>query len=52
MIEYAVLNRRQIGNSEALENEINHFARKGWRIICSIHKEIILARKVKILEDD
>lgn len=48
-VEYGILETRRVRNKKGLnklEDEINHLAKMGWRVKCSIGTRIILIRKI------
>lgn len=50
MIEYGILElkkRRGKRSLEKLEDELNHLAKIGWRVKCSVGTRIILFRKIE-----
>jgi len=49
MIEYAVLEYKRRQN---LEEDLNTYTKKGWRVKCSTPNGLIMMRKVKIEEED
>ena len=51
MIEYALLTLRKKG-MEQIEDELNGYTKKGWRV-CEMNESfILLHRKVRIEEED
>jgi len=50
MIEYAVRNVKKM-SADDLEEELNDFAKKGWKVLASVNNLLILRRSIKVQED-
>jgi len=44
-IEYGFLRLKKIRN---LENKLNKLAHRGWRVVCSTRKGLVLKRKIRV----